>query len=140
MILSSKLKVCHCHSDECCDNNEDDENNKQYAIYGVNFVTPDTSKYIIQLNVNGTKGKEPCHGHLRNSAPIPWQLRNFTWIVCGATWSLEFCLAVLTSNATQHKQRQSYQGPYEDNHKDGTKWQGCSGTVYYGNSVKKAES
>lgn len=107
MILDRKLKVSQCHSDEGGDNDEDDENDEEDAVYGVNLVPPNTSKYIVELNVDGTERKEPSHRHLRNCPSIPWQLRDLSGILCGAAWSLEFCLAIFTGNPSQDEQRSS---------------------------------
>jgi hypothetical protein len=104
MIFSSKLKVGQSHGDEGSDNQENNEDNKQDTVNGVNPVTPNTRKYVIELNVDGTKREETCHCHLRNSTPVPREGRNFSWILRGTARSLELSLAILTSDTTQNKQ------------------------------------
>lgn len=104
MIFSSKLKVRQSHSNKSCDYQKNNEDDKQDAVYGVDPVTPYTSKYVVKLNVDGTKRQKPCHCHLRNSAPVPRQRRNLSGILCSAARSLEFSLAIFPSNPTQHKQ------------------------------------
>ena len=139
MIFSSKLEVSQSHSDESSDNQKDNEHNKQDAVDGINPVTPDTGKYVVELNVNSTEREKPCHCHLRKGAPVPRQRWNFTRIFCGAARSLELSLAIFPSNTTQHKQWWCYQCPYENYHHNGAKRKCCSCTVGNCNSVKKTE-
>ena len=115
MILCCKLEICQCNSDERCANYKNDENNKKHTIYCIYVVTPHSSKYIVEfyLYIDGTKRKESCHCHLRYGASIPCQFRNFSWVLVGTAWSLEFNFAVFTSNPTQYEQRGSNQCPYK---------------------------
>jgi hypothetical protein len=104
MIFSSKLEVSQSNSDESSDNQKNNEDNKQDAVDGINPVTPDTGKYVVELNVNSTKREKPCHCHLRKGTPVPRQRWNLTRIFCGAARSLELSLHIFPSNTTQYKQ------------------------------------
>lgn len=139
MIFSSKLEVGQSHSYKGSDNQENDENNKQNAVNGVDPVTPYAGKYIVQLNVNSTERKKPCHCHLWKGTSVPWQRWNLSRILCGANGSLELSPAVFPSNTTQHKQWWCYQCPYQDNYHNRAKRQSCSCTIRNGNSVEEAE-
>lgn len=55
MVFSSKLEVCQCNRDESSDYDENKEDDRQNTIDGVYSVTPNTGKYVVKLNVNGTE-------------------------------------------------------------------------------------
>ena len=116
MFLSSKLGVCKCHSNESSNYQEDYKDSKQDAVYSINPVTPDTSKYIVKLDVYSTKRQKACHCHLWNRSPVPWQRWNLSGVHGGAARSLEFSLSFLPSNPTQHQQRWCYKCPYKNYH------------------------
>jgi hypothetical protein len=105
MVLSSKLEVCQCHSNESSNYQEDYKDNKQDVVYSINPVTPDTGKYIVKFDVYSTERQKACHCHLWNCSPVLWQRWNLSGILGGVARSLEFSLAVLPSNPTQHQQR-----------------------------------
>lgn len=139
MILSSKLEVCQCHSNESSNNQENDEDNEQNTVDGVNSVTPNTGKYVIKFDVYGTERQESCHCHLRNCSTIPRQRWNLSWIFSCAAGSLKFSLAILPSNPTQYKQRRGNKCPYENNNHNCAEWEGSSSIVNNCNSVQKAK-
>ena len=139
MILSSKLKVCQCHSNESSNNQENDEDNEQDAVDGINSVAPNTGKYIVKFNVYSTKRQKSCHRHLRNRSTIPWQRWNLPWIFSCANRSLKFNLAVLPSYPSQYKQRRCNKCPYQNYNHNCSKWEGSSRLVSNCNSVQKAE-
>lgn len=55
MVFSSKLKVCKCHSNESSDNEKNDEDYKENAVYGVNSMAPHTGKYVVKFDINSTE-------------------------------------------------------------------------------------
>lgn len=55
MIFCSKLEISQCNSDESGHYKQKNEDYKQYGVDGVDFLTPYTFKYVIELNVDGTK-------------------------------------------------------------------------------------
>jgi hypothetical protein len=65
MVLNSKLEVCEGYRDKRSHNDEDDEDNEQYAIDSINFVTPHTCKNVVELNVDCTERQESSHAHLK---------------------------------------------------------------------------
>lgn len=140
MILSSKLEVCQCHSDESSNNQENDEDNEQDAVDGVNSVAPNTGKYIVKFNVYSTERQKSCHRHLRNCSTIPRQRWNLPWIFSCPNRSLKFSLAILPSNPSQYKQRRRNKWPYENYNHNRPKWKSSSSFVSNCNSVQKAES
>ncbi|KAL9451885.1 hypothetical protein AB3S75_013461 [Citrus x aurantiifolia] len=103
MIFSSKLELGQSHSYESRDNQKNDEDNKEDVVYRVNHVASNTSKYIVKLNIDGTKWKETYHCHLRNDTPILRQQRDLSRVLGCTAKSLELCLTVFTSKTTQHK-------------------------------------
>lgn len=105
MILSSKLKICQSHSDKCCHDYENNENNEQNAVDGVYSVPPYTCKDIVKFNVNSTERQKSSHHHLGGSSSVPRQRWNFPGIFCCPNCSLELSLTIFTSYTTQHKQR-----------------------------------
>lgn len=135
MILNSKLEVRKCHCDKGCDNDEDNEHNKEDAVDGVYLMPPDTGKYVVQLDVNCAEREEPCHCHLRNSASVPWKLRDFPWVLGCAAGGLEFCVTIFPGYTTQHKERRGYKCPDEDNDNDSAERQSCCSTVRYCNCI-----
>lgn len=139
MVFSSKLKVCKGHSNESSDDEKNDEDYKENAVYGVNSMAPNTGKYVVKFNIYGTKREKPGHCHLWNSPSIPRQRWNLPWILSCATWSLELSPTVFPGNATQNKQRRRYKRPYENDNHNCAKWQCCSSTVCYSNGIKEAE-
>lgn len=139
MIFGCKLEICQSHSYKSSDNQQDDEDNKQDAVYGIDPVAPDTGKYVVKLNVNSTKWKKSSHCHLRNRTPVPRQWWNLSRILCGAAGSLELSLAIFSSNTTQNKQGRCHQCPYEDYYYNSSKRQCSSCSVCNSNRVKEAE-
>lgn len=139
MIFSSKLKIDQRHRNEGSDDEENDEDYEEDAVYSVDPVTPYTGKYIVKLDVDSTKWKKTSHHHLWSSCAIPWQWRDLSRIFSRPTRCLKFHLAVFASNTSQNKQRRSHKCPDEENNEDGAKWQCCCSTVYNGDSVEKAE-
>ena len=139
MVLSSKLEVRQCHSNESSNYQENDEDNKQDAVYGINPVTPYTGKYVVKFNVDSTERQKACHCHLRNCSPVPWQSWNLSGILGGADRSLEFSLAILPSNPTQHQQRRCYKCPYKNYHHNCAKWESSSGIISNRYSIQEAE-
>jgi len=67
MILSCQLKVEKSHSIKAGDNDNKDEGKEQDAEEGVDLVSPHTCKDVMQLDVNGGKGQESCHAHLKKA-------------------------------------------------------------------------
>ena len=55
MVFSSKLKVRQCNSNEGSNNKEDDEDYEENAVNCVNPVAPNTSKDVVELNIDGTE-------------------------------------------------------------------------------------
>lgn len=106
MVFCSKLEVRQCNSDEGSDNKENDEDNKENAVYGVDPVAPNTGKYVVELDVNGTERQKPCHSHLWNCSPVPGKWWDLPRVFSGAARSLEFGFAVFTSNTSQNQQRE----------------------------------
>lgn len=47
MVLNSKLKVRQCNRNERCDDDENNKNDEEDAIYGVDSVTPHARKYVV---------------------------------------------------------------------------------------------
>jgi len=139
MVFSSKLEICQRHCYKSSDNQENDEDNEQDAVYGVDPVTPNTGKYVVKFNIYCTERQESCHGHLRKCFPIPRQLRNLSGIFSGADGSLKLSLAILPCNPTQYQQWCCYQSPNKKYHHYCSKWQCCSGTICNCNSIKKAK-
>ena len=66
MVLSSKLEVCQCDSNESSNYQEDYKDNKQDVVYSIDPVTPDTGKYIVNFDVYSTERQKACHCHLWN--------------------------------------------------------------------------
>lgn len=139
MVLGSKLEVSQCHSNESSNYQENDEDDKQDAVYGVNPMTPDASKDIIKLNIYCTERQKSCHCHLRDCLPVPWQRWNLPGIFGGAARSLELSLSVLSSNPTQHQQRWRHQRPYQNYNHNCAEWKSSSGRVSNCNGIQKAE-
>lgn len=55
MVFSSKLEVRQCNRDESSDYDKNKEDDRQNTIDGVYSVTPNTGKYVVKLDVNGTE-------------------------------------------------------------------------------------
>lgn len=139
MVFSSKLEVGQSDGDEGSDDQENDENDEQNAVDGVDPVAPHTCEYVVQLDVDSTEGKKPCHCHLRNGSPVPGQSWNFTRIFRRATRSLKLGFAVLSGDTAQHKQRRCNQRPNQNNDNNGAKGKGRSCTVRNRDRVEKAK-
>ena len=103
MIFSGELEVSQGNGYKSGNDQEDDEDDEEDAVNGVDPMAPNTGKDVIQLDVDGTERKKTSHGHLRNSASVPWKWRDLTWILSCADWSLELGFAVFTGDATQYK-------------------------------------
>lgn len=102
MVFSSKLEVCQRNSDEGSDDKEDDEDYEENAVNSVNSVAPNTSKDVVQLDIDSAERQKSSHSHLRNCCPVPGKWRNLPRVFGGTARSLEFTLAVFTSNASQN--------------------------------------
>lgn len=100
MVFSSKLKISQSHSDKSSDNQENDKDNKQDAVYGVDPMSPHAGKYVVKFNIDSTEWQETCHCHLRNSFPVPRQWWDLSRIFCGATRGLKLRLTILPSNTS----------------------------------------
>jgi hypothetical protein len=64
VVLDSKLEICQCNGNKGRYSDEDDEHNEQDAVDGVDFVTPNACKNVIELDVDCTEWQKTCHAHL----------------------------------------------------------------------------
>lgn len=87
VVFRSKLEVCQSNCDEGSDYDEDKEDDRQNTIDGVYSVTPNTGKYVVKLNVDGTERQKTSHSHLRKCSPVPAQWWDLSWIFCGTARS-----------------------------------------------------
>ena len=102
MVFSSKLEVRQGNSNEGSDDEKDDKDYKEDAVNGVNSVAPNTSKDVVELDIYSTERQKSSHSHLWNCCPVPGKWGNLPRVFGGTARSLEFTLAVFTSNASQN--------------------------------------
>jgi hypothetical protein len=102
-------------------------------------VAPYTSEDIVKLNVDSTEGQEPCHDHLGNRSTVPGKWRDFTGVLGGTGWRLEFNFTVFTGDATKHKQWECDECPDQEDNNDGSEWKCSCSTVDNCNCVEEAE-
>ena len=60
VVLNCQLEVGQRDGDERCDQDQDDENDEQDAPHSVHLVAPNGGKDVVQFDVDGREGKEPC--------------------------------------------------------------------------------
>lgn len=111
VVLGGKLEISQSDGDKGGDYEENNEDDEQDAVYGVNPVTPHAGKDVIKLNVYGAERQETRHGHLRDSAPVPRQRWDFSRVLCGSHRSLELGFAVLSGDPAEDQQRGCHEGP-----------------------------
>ena len=67
VIFYGKLEIRHCGSNEGCDDDEHAKRDKKNTIECVQFMPPNTRKYVVQFYVYSAEWQESCQNYLSST-------------------------------------------------------------------------